>query len=264
MGARRAAPGAARARGRGGRCCCWSSRGWPCRSGFALSVLATAGIVLLGAGLARRPGAVAAALAGGGDRRAGRRPARLHAGGRGDLGSGQPGRGRRQPRGRAGGRSGDRARSGGRAGRAWSCRPLGRLLGTAAGWCVAWIVDGRRARRRPAGGRCRAGGPGAGARGPDRADGAGRAIAAPAVLRRPVVALAVLAVLAAFVLVRWPTPGWPAGGLGAGDVRRRPGRRARAPRRPGRRRGRRRRARPGAGGRLPATGWASRRCRCWC
>ena len=51
------------------------------------------------------------------------------------------------------------------------------------------------------------------------------AIAAPSVLRRPVVALTVMAMLAGFVLVRWPTPGWPAGGwvlamcdVGQGDA----------------------------------------------
>ena len=51
------------------------------------------------------------------------------------------------------------------------------------------------------------------------------AIAAPAVLRRPVVAFTVMAMLAAFVLVRWPTPGWPASGwalamcdVGQGDA----------------------------------------------
>jgi len=102
--------------------------------------------------------------------------------------------------------------------------PFGRLLGGGAGWCVAWIatVAGR------------------GADLPAAAVGWGTgvlalatltaltvllALAAPAVLRRPVAALTVMAVLAAFVLVRWPTPGWPASGwvlamcdVGQGDA----------------------------------------------
>ncbi len=102
--------------------------------------------------------------------------------------------------------------------------PLGRLLGTGAGWCVAWIATV--AER--------------GADLPAAAVGWGTgvlalvaltaltllvAIAAPSVLRRPVVALTVMAMLAGFVLVRWPTPGWPASGwvlamcdVGQGDA----------------------------------------------
>ena len=54
------------------------------------------------AGVARRPGPVAAALAGRGDRRSVGRPAGLHAAGRGHLRAGQPGRGAGQPAGRPG------------------------------------------------------------------------------------------------------------------------------------------------------------------
>jgi competence protein ComEC len=51
------------------------------------------------------------------------------------------------------------------------------------------------------------------------------ALAAPAVLRRPVAAVTALALLTAVVVVRWPTPGWPAEGwvlamcdVGQGDA----------------------------------------------
>jgi competence protein ComEC len=110
--------------------------------------------------------------------------------------------------------------------------PLGRLLGAGAGWCVAWIATV--AER--------------GADLPASAVGWGTGVlslaalttltvlvatVAPAVLRRPVVALTAMAVLAALVLVRWPTPGWPVDGwvlamcdVGQGDalvLRTRPG-----------------------------------------
>ena len=109
--------------------------------GFALSVLATAGILLLAPGwrdaLTRwlpRWLAEAVAVPRG-------RPARLHAADRGDLGPGQPGRGAGQPAGGAGGRAGHRpgaARRPAHAGRA-----AGRPVGAAwpAGWCVPWIVE---------------------------------------------------------------------------------------------------------------------------
>ena len=68
-----------------------------------------------GSVLARRARALAAPMAGGGDRGPGGRAARLHAAGRGDLRAGQPGGGGGQPAGRPGGRAGDRAGAGGRA-----------------------------------------------------------------------------------------------------------------------------------------------------
>ena len=102
--------------------------------------------------------------------------------------------------------------------------PAGRLLGTGAGWCVAWIATV--AER--------------GADLPAAAIGWGTgsvalalltlltvvvALAAPVVLRRPVAALTVMIVVAAFVVGRWPTPGWPAEGwvlamcdVGQGDA----------------------------------------------
>ncbi len=102
--------------------------------------------------------------------------------------------------------------------------PLGRLLGTAAGWCVAWIATvAERGADLPA--AAVGWGTGVLALAALTALTVLVAIAAPAVLRRPVVALTVMAMLAAFVLVRWPTPGWPAGGwvlamcdVGQGDA----------------------------------------------
>ncbi|WP_316932296.1 ComEC/Rec2 family competence protein [Nocardioides marmotae] len=98
--------------------------------------------------------------------------------------------------------------AGGLLGLLWA--PAGRLLGTGAGWCVGWIVAV--ADR--------------GADAPTAAVDWGTGPAALAaltvlclvlalvlrrVLARAVTALAVVAVLAVVVLVRPPTPGWPAG-----------------------------------------------------
>ena len=171
---RRSAPtagtGASRRSASRSSCCCCSTRDWPSRRGFALSVLATAGILLLAPGWRDALGPLAAPLAGRGDRRAGGRPARLHAGGRRDLRAGQPGRGRRQPAGRAGGRPGDRARAGGRAGRRWSGRRSAGCSGTLAG-----VVRGLDRRRSPSTApRCPAAAVGWG----DRRAGAGAADAA--------------------------------------------------------------------------------------
>ncbi len=102
--------------------------------------------------------------------------------------------------------------------------PLGRLLGGGAGWCVAWIATV--AER--------------GADLPLAAVGWGTgvvalvlltalavflALAAPAVLRRPATALAATVLLVAVVVVRWPVPGWPPDGwvlamcdVGQGDA----------------------------------------------
>ena len=202
--------------------------------GFALSVLATAGILLLAPGVARRPGPLAAALAGRGDRRAGGGPAGLHAAGRGHLRARSAwSRCWRQPAGRP--RSSGRRRcSGSRAAwPAWSGRPPGAVAGTLAAWCVAWIVAGRPARRRPARRRRSTGGP---------------ACCRWLLLTALTVGVALLGAAPAAPAVdrarpaarcsspeSWsapPTPGWPPARLGAGRVRRRPGRRARAARRP--------------------------------
>ena len=79
--------------------------------GFVLSSLATAGILFLGPPLPRRAAVLAAAVGRRGARRTLRGAAGLHAGGRRDLGPGQPGGGGRQPRGGRGRRPGDRAGS---------------------------------------------------------------------------------------------------------------------------------------------------------
>ena len=104
--------------------------------------------------------------------------------------------------------------------------PLGRLCGTLASWCVAWLVDGGRARRGPADGRGRAGGPGAAAL--VAADGGDRRwwpLAGPRLLRRPVTGVAAALVLVVAVLVRPPAFGWPPDGwvlvacdVGQGDA----------------------------------------------
>jgi competence protein ComEC len=99
------------------------------------------------------------------------------------------------------------------------CDPAGRLLGTVAGWCVAWIVAV--ATR--------------GADLPAAAVGWGTSVPAlalltvlvavvavtgPVLLRRPVTGLACCVVLVLGVLVRPPSPGWPPAGwvLAACDV----------------------------------------------
>ncbi|HWM60341.1 MAG TPA: ComEC/Rec2 family competence protein [Pseudonocardia sp.] len=102
--------------------------------------------------------------------------------------------------------------------------PLGRLLGGGAGWCVAWIATvAERGADLPA--AAVGWGTGVLALVALTALSVLVAIAAPAVLRRPVVALTVMAMLAGFVLVRWPSPGWPASGwvlamcdVGQGDA----------------------------------------------
>ena len=201
-------------------------------AGFALSVLATAGILLLAPVVARRAGPVAAALGGRGDRGARRPPS--------------------WPARRSSPRSRDRS--------AWSpspptcvvapavgpatvlglagglvglvCGPAGRLLGTAAGWCVGWIVAvAEHGAALPAAAV-------------DWGTGRGRAGAAHCVVARGwwLAGAAGCCGAAATgprpacccwscVLVGPPTPGLAAGGLGARRLRRRPGRRARAARR---------------------------------
>lgn len=112
--------------------------------------------------------------------------------------------------------------AGGLVGLVWP--DVGRLLGTLAGWCVAWIVAVAT--------RC--------ADLPTAAIGWGTgaaalalltvlvlviALAGPALLRRPATGLGCCAVLVAGVLVRPPTPGWPPDGwvlvacdVGQGDA----------------------------------------------
>ena len=218
--------------------------------GFALSVLATAGILLLAPGwrdaLARwLPRWVAEAIA---------VPAAAQLactpGGRGHLRPGQPGRGGRQP-GRRRRRSGRRRCSGWLP--AWSvwCWPWGgQLLGTLAAWCVAWIVEvARRGADLPT--AAVDWGTSLGALALLTVLALVVALAGPRLLRRPVGGVGCCCLLVAAVLVRPPTPGWPPDGwvlvacdVGQGDAlvaQRRPGLRGRGRRRP----------RPGRRGRVP-------------
>ena len=118
--------------------------------GFALSVLATAGIVFLAPALARRAARLAAALAGRGGGGPGGRAAGVHAGGGRAVRAGQPGRGAGQPARGARGRTGHGARPGRRAGRAGLAAGWAGCSGPLAGWCVAWIAHGGPAGRRAA------------------------------------------------------------------------------------------------------------------
>ena len=248
-GHRRAAARAPGARRRGARRCCWSTRGWPVSVGFALSVLATAGILLLAPGLAGRPGP--AGCRAGWPRRSRCRwppssPARRwspRSRARSAWSRSSPTCWPRRPS----ARPRCSAWPAGSLGLVWT--PLGRLARQRRPrWCVGWIVAVAERGADAAGAPRRLGDRRAGrwSRSPVAVRGAG-ALAAPAAAaatgRRPRL-LRVLLVVA--VLVRPPTPGLAAGRLGAGRLRRRPGRRAGARAGPGRRRGRRRRARPGA------------------
>ena len=218
--------------------------------GFALSVLATAGIVFLApvwrdALAGWLPRWVAEAVVG-----AGSGPAGVHPGGGGALRAGEPGGGRGQPARRPGGGTGHRPGS-----RRWARRP-----GLAAGrWArrlrrglVRGLDRGRRpARRRAAGAGLRVGHrpacprpalPRMSGAGADRSRAAAPAGRVAHVLRA---ARAGDDRAAA-------EPRLAARGLAAGGVRRGAGRRARAARRAGQRRGGGRRPRPGAGRRMPA------------
>ncbi len=97
--------------------------------------------------------------------------------------------------------------------------PLGRLVGAGAGWCVAWIVEvARQMASLPT--------PAVGwSSGPVAialliALSAGVAVLGPRLVRRRTTGLACCGVLVAAVLVRVPTPGWPPDGwlLAACDV----------------------------------------------
>lgn len=89
--------------------------------------------------------------------------------------------------------------------------PLGRLVGLTAGWCVAWIVEvAQRGAALPTAAVAWGSGPVALA----LLTGLSVAVAlgAPHLLRRRTTGVACAAVLALSVLVRVPTPGWPPGG----------------------------------------------------
>ena len=105
--------------------------------GFALSALATAGILFLATALPGRARDLAAAVGGRGAGRAVRRPAGVHAGGGRALRPGQPRRGPGQPRGRAGRRAGHRPRAARRGARPACTRASRR-------WRVGWPASARR------------------------------------------------------------------------------------------------------------------------
>ena len=129
--------------------------------------------------------------------------------------------------------------------------PLGRLLGTAASWCVAWVVL---VARHGGGLPAAALGWGTGLVALALLTGLSLALALvmPTLLRSARLTLALAALLVVATTVRLPTFGWPRQRLGDGHVRRGPGRRAGAPRGTRIRSGRRRRARRTGGRRLPA------------
>ncbi|GAA1153910.1 ComEC/Rec2 family competence protein [Nocardioides aquiterrae] len=112
--------------------------------------------------------------------------------------------------------------AGGLAGLVWD--PLGRLLGTGAGWCVSWLVVV--ATRGAALPTAAAGwGTGAAALALLTVLVVAVVLAGPVLLRRPSTGLACCALLVLAVLVRVPTPGWPPAGwvlvacdVGQGDA----------------------------------------------
>ena len=89
--------------------------------------------------------------------------------------------------------------------------PLGHVLGTPAGWCVAWIVAvARHGADLP--GAAIGWGTGAVSLAVLTVGCAVVAYAAPRVLRRPLTGISCCVLLVVAVLVRPPTPGWPPGG----------------------------------------------------
>ena len=89
--------------------------------------------------------------------------------------------------------------------------PGGRLVGAVAGWCVAWIIEvARRGAALP--GAAVGWGSGAAALAVLTALCVLVAMVAPRVLRRRTTGLGCCAVMVAVVLVRVPTPGWPPAG----------------------------------------------------
>jgi competence protein ComEC len=111
---------------------------------------------------------------------------------------------------------------GGLVGLAWE--PGGRLLGSLAGWCVAWlVVVATRGARLPS--AALGWGTGAVALALLTLVVVAIALAGPLLLRRRSTGLACCALLVATVLVRLPTPGWPPDGwllvacdVGQGDA----------------------------------------------
>ena len=212
--------------------------------------------------VARRPGSLDAALAGGGRRRAGCRSAGVHAIGGGDLRAGQPGRRGGQPPGRAGRGPGDGPRTAGWVGRP-GVRPARPPARDPRGLVRRVDRDSRAARCCPAGGGARLGDDGvvAGAPGGDHRRGgcrrAGRA-ATTDVRRR------CLPPPARGHPGRSADAGLAARRLGVRGVRRGPGRRPGAARRPRQCRGRRRGSATRERSTAACGGWVSTTCRCSC
>jgi competence protein ComEC len=111
---------------------------------------------------------------------------------------------------------------GGLAGLAWD--PAGRLAGTGAGWCVAWIVAvARRGADLPS--ASVGWGTGVVALAVLTVGSVGLALVAPYLLRRRSTGLACALLMVVAVVVRMPTPGWPPDGwvlamcdVGQGDA----------------------------------------------
>ncbi|MCB0895299.1 MAG: ComEC/Rec2 family competence protein [Nocardioidaceae bacterium] len=112
--------------------------------------------------------------------------------------------------------------AGGLVGLLWPA--AGRVLGTLAGWCVAWIVEvATRTADLPT--AAIGWGTGAVALAVLTVLVAGVVVVGPVLLRRPITGLACCGVLVAALLVRLPSPGWPPGGwvlvacdVGQGDA----------------------------------------------
>lgn len=226
-------------------------------AGFALSVLATAGIVLLAPAwrdaLARwLPRWLAEAVAVPAAAQLACTPVVAALSGQVSL------RGRRgQPARGAGGRARHRPRPRRRAGRTGPA-PAGLLLGTLAGWCVAWIVLGRHPRRGATDGIGRVGDrctrAGRAHRAGRRGHGAGPGAPAPAVDRPRV-----LRPVGRGALGVGADPGLATGRVGGRGLRCRPGGCARPAGRTAQRGGGRRRPGSDAGRPLPRR--PRRRCR---
>ena len=164
-----------------------------------------------------------------------------------------PGRGGRQPARRAGRRAGHRARARGRSRRARSGPTWVGWVAAPAAWCASWIIAVAAQGCRPPGGRRRLVLRAGGRRRADRGLCVVVGLALGAVLARRTGTLALGAVMVVVLLVPMPTPGWPPRGwvMVACDVGQGDGSGAERRTRQCRRRGRR--PRPCGDGPVPAT-----------